>query len=104
LLHFVNDRPEEVGNEGAEVEADMAELDMLQARLDRIADGGELDQLAGSAVSDAPVEEEIADDLRENLGGLRANQLAVELELQAEIDDRFGRDPHVDADLAELRE
>jgi len=100
----VHHRAEEVRDEGAEVEADVAELDDLQALGHRIADVGKLDQLAFGAVADVPVEEEVADDLREHLRRRLADQVAVELELEAEVDHRLGRDADVDADVAEVAE
>ena len=102
LLHLVDDRRQELGDEAAEVEADVAELDHVQALGDRVADVAEADQLARVAVADVPVEEEVADDLREHVADRARHQLAVELELQPEVDDRLGGDADVEAEVAEV--
>ncbi len=101
LLHLADDGREEVGDEAAQVEADVAELDELETFLERVADLVEADQVARVAIADRELEVEVADDLREHLARAR-HEVAVELELQIEVDDRVDGNADVDAQCAEI--
>ena len=52
-----------------------------------VGDVVEADQLARASIADGELEVEVADDLREHLADRARHQLAVQLELEAEVDD-----------------
>ena len=101
LLHLLDDRLDVVADEAAQVEADVVELDHLEAILDRITDGIERHELALGTVADAPLEEKVGDDLREHGAGAR-DQVAVELQGKAEVDLGIGGDAGAQPDVAEI--
>ena len=101
LLHLLDDRLDVVADEAAEVEADVVELDDLQAVLDRIADRVERDETAVGTVADAPLEQEVGDDLREHRACAR-HQITVQLQREREIDLGVRGNAGVDADVAEI--
>ena len=103
LLHGAEHRAHEVADEGAEVEADVLELDDLEAIEHGIADIAQRDVLAQRAIADAPVQEELADDLREGRRGA-GHEVAVQLQGEREFRRGVRGDPGGQAEAPELGE